>query len=190
MYPCTRDLGPELRWAAEHPDRVCSVVTFGAPLYLDRAEANEHVAGMGQMEAFLGGDGPVPRAVCAAMCRHRSIASWVAIAYRPDLPVPVARLGVRHTWHTYTGSLDGLIRDAGWSTALGVLSHAGIPVTLAVGIADAVPVLGRAQGLAGTWPGVRHVVHPRADHGLPFTDPEWCRALVADAVTEGLHQDR
>ena len=33
-----------LRWAAQHTDLVRSVLTFGAPLYLNRAEADEHVA--------------------------------------------------------------------------------------------------------------------------------------------------
>jgi len=43
-----------LRWAAEHTDRVHSVTTFGdhlgAPLYRDRTEADERVAGMGHLE--------------------------------------------------------------------------------------------------------------------------------------------
>jgi pimeloyl-ACP methyl ester carboxylesterase len=54
-----------LRWAAHHADRVRSVVTFGAPLYRNRLEADEHVAGMGRMEALLAGDGPLPRALPA-----------------------------------------------------------------------------------------------------------------------------
>ena len=46
-----------LRWAAGHPDRVRSVVTFGAPLYLNRTEADEHISGMGPMQALLAGGG-------------------------------------------------------------------------------------------------------------------------------------
>ncbi|MGI8721142.1 MAG: alpha/beta fold hydrolase [Geodermatophilaceae bacterium] len=59
-----------LRWAAEHTDRVRSVLTFGAPLYQARAEADEHVARMARMDALLAGDGPLPRAACAWICRH------------------------------------------------------------------------------------------------------------------------
>lgn len=173
-----------LRWAAEHPDRVRAVVTFGAPLYRDRGEADEHVAGMGRMEALLAGDGLLPRAACAWMCRHRTAASWIAVAGRPDLPVPVARSGVKHTWSTYSGSLNGLIRDTGWYAALDVLGRKGIPVTLAAGAADPVPVPGRAVKLAGTWHSVRHLIHPHADHGLPLTDPGWCRRLMAAATRQ------
>ncbi|MEJ7704401.1 MAG: alpha/beta fold hydrolase [Geodermatophilaceae bacterium] len=171
-----------LRWAAEHTDRVHAVVTFGAPLYQDRAEADEHVARMGRMEALLAGDGPLPRAACAWMCRHRTAASWIAVLYRPDLPVPVARSGVRHTWLTYTGSFNGLIRDAGWQAALRALGGADIPVTLVAGATDGVPVSGRAGQLARSWSNVAVLTHPSAGHGLPLTDPEWCRQLVADAA--------
>lgn len=171
-----------LRWAAEHTDRVQAVVTFGAPLYQDRAEADKRVARMGRMEALLAGDGPLPRVACAWMCRHRKVASWIAAGYRPDIPVPVARSGVKHTWLTYTGSFNGLIRDAGWQTALQALSAADIPVTLVAGAADGVPVSGRAGQLARSYPNVRVLTHPSAGHGLPLTDPVWCRQLVAETV--------
>lgn len=175
-----------LRWAAEHTDRVRAVVTFGAPLYRDWAEADEHVARMGRMEALLAGDGPLPRAACAWMCRHRTAASWIAAGYRPDLPVPVARSGVKHTWLTYTGSFNGLIRDAGWQSALRALSATDIPVTLVAGSADGVPVSGRAGQLARSWPNVGVLTHPTAGHGLPLTDPVWCRQLVAGAVKSAI----
>jgi len=89
-----------LHWAARRAEQITAVVTFGAPLYRTAAEADNHVAAMGRMEAFLAGDGAVPRAVCAWMCTHRRAASWVALAARPDLPVAVARAAVKHSWNT------------------------------------------------------------------------------------------
>ena len=175
-----------LRWAAAHADRVGAVVTFGAPLYRDRVEADTHVAGMGWMEAALAGDGPLPRAMCGWMCRHRAAASWIAAGLRPDLPVPVARSGVKHTWSTYTGSMNGLIRDTGWQTALEVLGRAGVPVILTAGSADPVPVAGRASELAAAWFNVRECEHPSAGHGLPLTDPVWCRQLLTSIAAGSL----
>lgn len=171
--------GLALRWAAANTERVQAVVTFGAPLYRDRAEADEHVHGMGRMQALLSGDGILLRFLCAWMCRNRALASWVAVAYRPDLPVPVARSGVKHTWATYSGAMDGLIRDDDWRMALDRLDHAGIRVTLVAGARDPVPVPGRAEALAHNHPNITVVVHPLADHGLPMTDPTWCQELIA-----------
>lgn len=169
-----------IRWAAAHSHRVRAVLTFGAPLYVNRAEADAHIGAIGWMEALLAGDGHLPRAACAWMCRHRTVASWLAVAYRPDLPISVARSGVKHTWDTYSGAMDGLIRDDGWLAALDGLNR--VPMTLAVGECDAVPVPGRAAELARTRPALRPVVHPEADHGLPFTHPDWCRRLIAEAL--------
>ncbi len=174
-----------LRWAGSHPDRVIGAVTFGAPLYRNRAEADEHVAAMGRMEALLATDGWLPRTVCGWMCRHRGLASWIAVAMRPDLPVAVARSGVKHTWATYTGSMNGLIRDPGWAAAVQRLNHAGIPVTLVAGARDPVPVAGRAAELARDCPSVRTAVHPSAAHGLPLTNPDWCARLIAGATHGG-----
>ena len=171
-----------LRWAAEHRDTVRSVVAFAPPLYRSRAESDAHIAGLGRMESLLAGDGRIPRAACAWMCRHRTAASWMAVAYRPDLPIPVARSGVEHTWNSYSGSMNGLIRDAGWGESLERLRHAQIPVTLAVGASDPALVPGRNTELARTRLGVTSVVHPVAGHGLPLTHPEWCQRLVADAL--------
>lgn len=171
-----------LRWAAAHAERVMSVVTFGAPLYGDRAEADEHVQHMGRMESVLAGDGRLPRIVCALMCRFRDCASWLVVASRPDLPVPIARSGVRHTWASYTSSLNGLIRDTGWYAALDVLAAARVPVTLVAGATDPVPVSGRAAELAQTWSNIRQLTHPSADHGLPLTDPWWCQNVLAEEL--------
>ena len=171
-----------LRWAAEHADRVMSVVTLGAPLYCDRAEADEHLQHMGRMESVFAADGRLPHIACALMCRFRTCASWMVVAIRPDLPVPIARAGVRHTWASYTSSLNGLIRDTGWNAALGVLGAARVPVTLITGAADPVPVSGRAAELVGTWSNIRQLTHPSADHGLPLTDPWWCQNVLAEEL--------
>jgi len=57
--------GLALRWASGHTDRVRAVVAPGTPLYLNRVEADEHVAAMGRMDALLAGDGMQSRLLCA-----------------------------------------------------------------------------------------------------------------------------
>ena len=174
-----------IRWAATHPDRTRAVLTFGAPLYRTRAEADQRMVAMGPMAALLAGTGRLPQAFCAWTCRHRRIASWLAVGSRPDLPVPVARGGVNHTWATYSGSFDNLVRDGGWAPALEALDERGIRVVIAEGARDPVPVQGRARVLARQLPSVRYEIHEHADHLLPLADPGWCRALIERVTSPG-----
>lgn len=167
-----------LRFAARHIDRVRIVITLCAALYRDDAEADARIAQMGPFEAALTGDGPLPYRLCAWVCQHRTVAGWVAIAIRPDLPVTVARSGVKHTWDSYRGALDRLLRAPDWEPALDRLAAADIPVILVEGGVDPVPVPGRAAALAETAGSVRHLVLENATHLLPLSEGDWCAALL------------
>jgi pimeloyl-ACP methyl ester carboxylesterase len=169
-----------LRFAARHSDRVRTVVTLCAALYHDAAEADARIALMGPFEAALTGDGPLPERLCAWVCRHRAVAGWVAVAIRPDLPVAVARSAVKHTWDSYRGALDGLLRAPDWEPALDRLAGEGISIVLVEGGADPVPVPGRAAALAGSVVSVRHRVRENATHLLPLTEGAWCAALLVE----------
>ena len=174
-----------LRWAAAHPDRTRAVVTFGAPLYRTRAEADQRMGAMGPMAVLLAGPGRVPQAVCAWTCRHRGIASWLAVGSRPDLPVPIARSGVNHTWASYSGSLDSLVRDGGWAPALHALDARRTPVVIANGAQDPVPVPSRSDELARQFLSVRSEIREHADHLLPLSEPGWCRSLIERVTSVG-----
>jgi pimeloyl-ACP methyl ester carboxylesterase len=169
-----------LRFAARHSDRVRTVVTLCAALYRDDAEADARIALMGLFEAVLTGDGPLPNRLCAWVCRHRGIAGWVAVAIRPDLPVAVARSGVKHTWESYRGALDGLLRAPDWEPALERLAGAGVPVVLVEAGDDPIPVPGRAAALAEAAVSVRLLVRDKATHLLPLTEGDWCAALLLE----------
>jgi pimeloyl-ACP methyl ester carboxylesterase len=172
-----------IRWAATRRDRTRAVLTFGAPLYRTRAEANQRMGSLGPMAALLAGTGPVPQAVCAWTCRHRGTASWLAVGSRPDLPVAIARGGVNHTWATYSGSLESLVRDGGWAPALEALDRWGTRVVIADGAYDPVPVRGRSDELARQFPSIRSEIHEHADHLLPLSNPGWCRDLIEQVMS-------
>lgn len=167
-----------LHWASRRSD-VVRVVCFCAPLYRSSAEADVRIRGIGWMEHLLALEGPVAKATCAWMCRHRSTAQWVSVALEPRWPVPIARMGVRHTWPSYLAAMNGVIRHAGWEGALHDLEAAGVPVLLANGARDPVPVPGRAAELASRHPNIEAIEHPTADHELPISHAVWCmRALT------------
>ncbi|MBW0090054.1 alpha/beta fold hydrolase [Pseudonocardia sp. KRD-184] len=177
-----------LRWAAELGGRVRAVVGICPPLYRDAAEADEGLRRMGRMEAFLAGDGPLPRAMCAWMCAHRTTASWLAVAARPDLPVPIARAAVKHTWDTYRGSLVDIIRNPAWEPALQHLGATGVPISLLEGAHDPVPVPGRAAELLAAVPVGTHRVRPHAGHYLPMTGAAWCATQIAAQARQPIRE--
>lgn len=177
------------RWAATRVPQVQAVITFCAALYRTPAEADEGVRRMGLFEAVLTGDGLLPRTLCAGMCRFRTLASWVAVAIRPDVPVALARSGVEHRWDSDHGSLISLIRSGEWERALRRLSEAGVAVTLAEGSRDVVPVSGRAATLAAVLPGLAHAQYLGAGHQLPIIDGAWCAAVVAATSRAGSRSD-
>ncbi len=53
-----------------------------------------------------------------------------------------------------------------------------VPVVLAEGARDPVPVPGRMAALADTFDTVTVRVHPSASHDLPIAYAAWCRALL------------
>ncbi len=171
-----------LHWAARHRARVERVVALSAPLYESVEEGRSRVRGMGMLEAAMALDTPVSRATCAWMCRNRVAASWVATALKPRLPVRIARRGVLHTWPAYLSAMEDVVLGSPWAAALSDLAGAEVPVLLANGARDRVPVPGRALRLASRHPVVSCATHPSAGHDLPLTDPVWSLALLEQGV--------
>jgi len=162
-----------LHWAARRSD-VERVVCFSAPLYVDAEEADERIAAMGRMEQLFAPQGRVSRATCGWMCRHREVAQWIAVALEPQWPMAIARKAVRHTWASYRGAMNGVIRSGGWQTPLIALDSANVAVLLADGAHDPVQAPSRASELASRYRNVTTVTNPTARHQLPITHPRWC----------------
>ncbi len=168
-----------MHWAAARSD-VSRVVCFSTPLYRDAREADERIRTMGRVERLFGTQGAVPRALCGWMCRHRAAAEWAAVALEPRFPVTITRMAVHHSWASYVGAMNSVIRHGGWDASLAELDAAGIPVLLADGDRDPVPFPGRARELATRHRNVTIATYHGAGHQLPITHPSWCaRALLA-----------
>jgi pimeloyl-ACP methyl ester carboxylesterase len=166
-----------LHWAARRPE-TARVVTFCAPLYDDRQEAERHIAHLGPLERFFGLHTTLAERTCALMCKYRTTAQWLWTAVSPQWPVRLARHGVLHTWPAYLGGMEGLIIRGGWQQAISQLDDRGVPVHLADGAQDPIPVAGRAARLAATFRCVETVVHPSAGHDLPASYPQWARGWI------------
>jgi len=177
-----------LCWAARRPATIERVVTWGAPLYRDPAEARFHVPRMGWMARLFALESPLAREACAWMCADRPLAAWLGVLAYPRLPVRLARQGVLHTWPAYRDAMDGLVLRADWPAALRALDAAGVPVILAAGRRDRAPVPGRQDELTRAHRHVRAIEHPMAGHDLPLAAPAWCVRLLLEpngALLEG-----
>lgn len=177
---CGHSLGGllALHWSARRKN-VRSVLAVCAPLYANSVEADERIRAMGWMERLFALQSTTTEKMCAWMCDHRGVAQWVTVALEPQWPLPIARAGVRHTWPSYLGAMNGVIRRGGWESALAKLEARRVPVILADGALDSVPVPNRSASLAAEHTNVHAVIHPEADHGLPIVYPAWCAALLS-----------
>lgn len=164
---------------------VRGVIAFNAPLYRTRDEAEQHVHSMGWFEAILS-SGPLAHAVCAWMCRHRATAGLLSIIISPRLPVRIALDGVRHSWPSYIQSFETVVESAKWEQALASLASKGIPVDLANGDSDPVPVVGRAQELKEKYDNVSDT-HREGDHDMPLVHAEWCTDFIMGHLNSLFH---
>ncbi len=166
-----------LHWGARRAE-AGRVVCFSAPLYEGAEEADARMAAMGPIERLYAPQGIVPRTLSGCMNRCGAIAQWIAVAVEPRWPVAVTRMVVRHSWASYAGAMNGAIRHGGWEAPLRTLQTRGIPVLLAGGALDPVPVPGRASELAARHANVVSATHATAGHQLPITHPGWCVELL------------
>ena len=171
-----------LQWGAALDSDVRAVIAFDAPLYRSREEALSRVRHMGWFESLLS-SGPLARAMCWWMCRHRTTASALAVLMNPAIPITIARDGVKHTWFSYIQSFHALVSGDTWILALSTLSTRQVPVDLVDGASDPVPVPGRAKILAVRYSNVTERVHP-GGHDLPLSSPDWCTEYIYRRVVE------
>ena len=170
-----------IQWAAASKGDIRTVAAFDAPLFRTRTEMDERVRHMGWFEALLS-TGPIAHALCAWMCRHRCAASVLAVALNPRMPVAIAKDGVKHTWPSYIQSFATLVAADTWTGAIAALSCRGVPVLLADGDMDPVPVPGRARALATEFSTVTTRTH-HGGHDLPLASPGWCSELLYRQIT-------
>ncbi len=165
-----------LRLAARYPDLVAGIVGFGPPLYPDADAARARLTSLGLLSRLFALDTPISRRLCAwACCAHPEVAARLAQLFRPDLPVAIARDGVRHSWTSYYGTLHNLVLSGDAATWLADIT---VPVHLVAGADDGVPDPAFLHDLAGTHPSVSVAVWTDADHDEPLVNPDRCIAEI------------
>ena len=151
----------------ERPDLVGGVIAFAPPLYESRQQAEQHIASLGVMARMLSLDTRTAHTVCRWVCDHRAFAGRASVLFRPDLPAPIARDGVQHTWASYSETLEQVILSA---DAVRVVEAASVPVRFVIGEDDPVPDREVLERLARQNDQVSLTVWPDCDHNLLLTE--------------------
>jgi len=125
-----------LAFAARYPGMVAGLVGFGPPLYRSASEARRRVGHLGLMVRLFTIDSPWTAALCAWTCAHREAAGRLVELLRMDLPAPIARDSVRHSWPSFSGTVERVILA---SESPKWLQEAVGPVCFVVGAEDKVP---------------------------------------------------
>jgi pimeloyl-ACP methyl ester carboxylesterase len=159
-------------WGARWPKRTEKIVAFSAPFYESQEDAQQKVSQMGWKERLFALDGLPGRKMCAWMCEHRELSSYLSIAAKPELPIEISRAGVRHTWKSYLGGMNVIVQGT-WPTELQTLEEAKVPLILADGINDTVVDHRLAVQLQEQHSNIQRIMHPWASHYLPLEDPLW-----------------
>ncbi len=168
-----------LHLAARHPNLVGGIVAFAPPLYDDREEGLRHVARLGLMARGFVLDTPLAFRTCRWVCDHRETAARLAAIVRPDLPAPIARDGVQHTWPSYSETLDRLVLRSDSVTLVRALR---LPIRFVTGERDPVPDRAVLAELGAGRENVTVEVWPDADHELVLTRPRACVEVMRGAL--------
>jgi pimeloyl-ACP methyl ester carboxylesterase len=168
-----------LALARYHPRLVGALLLISPPLYRDRVHARAATqAALAPLERIFATDSWSARLLCRQMCSRRPrLARRVASAYRPELPVPIAWDGVRHSWESYS---EGFAEMAAGTARPSWLSEAGVPVRLLTGAEDRLPDVELLRELAATVERVRLDLVGEADHLLPLMRPDLCVSIIEE----------
>lgn len=138
----------------------------GAPAFPDEATARREVGRLGLLARLTVERRPSAKWICTVMCRLRPLAVAVGPHLVRDLPPAVVADGMRHTWPSYSRTLDHLVVRH----RLGeVLADAARPLALLHGAQDEVAPVDHVSALAAA--GHELEVVP-GDHHLPIHQPE------------------
>lgn len=119
--------------AARHPRLVRGLLLLGLPAFQDDVTAIAELGRLGLLAKLTVRGSPWARWLCEAMCRLRPLAIAVAPHVIRDLPPSIASDVARHTWPSYSRTLQHVVVE---HRVLPDLVAATVPVKLLHGADD------------------------------------------------------
>ena len=169
--------------AAAIAARAPAKVLIGLPLYPDEATAREEIARLGLLARLTVEGHYGARVLCDLMCVFRPLARAAAWLLASSVPRAVAADGVRHTWRSYSRTLERVVVGHRPS---GDLRNSRCPVLLLHGEADAVVPAEHLGAFASALSSLRSPITYRivpGDHHLPLRRPEAVRSAIDELLT-------
>lgn len=123
-----------LSLTTKYPERISRLVLISMPIYKNATEAQREITQSKIVPRFMY-YGPTARVICSAMGMLRPLSQILAPLYFKHLPKDVARDATRHTWFSYSRSMENIIEN---QNVLADLRKVKVPVLVLFGAKDAV----------------------------------------------------
>ncbi|HWC11055.1 MAG TPA: alpha/beta hydrolase, partial [Acidimicrobiales bacterium] len=164
--------------AARERERVAALLLMGLPAFGDEATARAEIGRLGLLARLTVEGSDIARLVCQAMCLLRPLAVTLGPLVIRDLPPAVVADGARHTWPSYSRTLDRVVVG---HRPLPDLVDAGVPTVVAHGRRDLVAPVALAEALVAAARQRGAPVELRlleGDHHLAVRRPEALAAVL------------
>lgn len=159
--------------AGRAPERVSRLTLVTPAVFADVDTARRRFADRSLLARLTVDRAPLGDLVCGAMCLARPLLSRLAPRMEPDIPAPVARDGVQHSFAAYADALNSLWESNPLADLLRMPVH---PMTVVLAEQDQTVLPDDVLHLPPA-PEVR-VERVPGTHGLPYEEP----ARVADLL--------
>jgi len=165
-----------LAFAQRYPERIGKLCFLALPWFQNEQEVRESISHSSLFNRWLALDTSLAHAACSLMCALRPLLLPIIPHLVRDVPPMVAQDALRHTWVSYSRTLQHVIFAAETSKWMAEISH---PLLLIHGKRDTTaPLENVKNGLASTHPA--ELIELDADHGLIFTHSRTIATRLAE----------
>lgn len=169
--------------AARCQRHIAGLVLVGTPAFEDEDDARRRIGSLGPLARWTVDGRARARLLCHTMCHLRPLAMWAAPALLPDLPPAVARDGAKHTWISYSRTLEQVVVAHRIADDLRLVEA---PVRFVHGTDDRTAPIALARGLAERAGGdvAFHAVEG-GDHHVALRQPEDVATVIDELAARG-----
>jgi pimeloyl-ACP methyl ester carboxylesterase len=101
-----------LAYAFRYPNTALNLALIAFPCYQSQQEAREHIQNSSLFKRWFALNTPLARIGCLVMCHLRALLMLIASMFASDVPAVAARDALRHTWASYSRTLQHVIFQA------------------------------------------------------------------------------